>query len=215
MGVTDSWEEVFSSCDGPKAIYFRNDKGKHGVFSNFAEVPVVYEGACYRCSEGAFQGQKTTDLVKRAEFINLGGGGAKHLGRQVELRSDWDAIRLQTMFNIVNAKFSNNAGAGALNDNAADILASTGDALILEDTTGWKDNIWGRDFTTAGIGKNWLGLCLMLCRVKLTGNPIVKLPYNAYFNISTVFQSLSEDSTIARNLGYLYNKIYEAGLYIR
>ncbi len=213
--MSGSWEDVFASSDGPKAVFFRGNAGAHACFSNFADIPVSYEGLTYRCSEGAYQAQKTLDVAQRANFVNLAGKEAKALGRSMELRPDWDSVKLQIMFNIVGNKFSFNNHLGKANDEAAEALVDTRNAVILEDTTGWKDNLWGKDFNTGDVGHNWLGLCLMLCRAKLTGDTIVRFPYNCFFNIASVFQGLSTTGGITGHLAYLYNKVYDNKLYIR
>lgn len=67
------------------------------------------------------------------------------------------------MIDVCYAKFFQN-------ENLREILLSTGDELLMEDTTGWHDNEWGncecqscKNFQ----GKNLLGKALMVVRQEL------------------------------------------------
>lgn len=209
-------KEAMAEKNGPAAILFHGHKDEYGkIFSNFSKVPVTYEGVTYTCSESAYQAQKTDDLKERSQFVKISGGDAKKLARSIKLRDDWHNVRVQTMFNILSSKFGTDCHLGDANVVAAETLMRSGDCLIVEDTTGWRDNTWGRDFNTKKLGKNLLGICLMLRRAQLTGNPIVRLPYNIHFNIVESFTSLIEDTEVARKLSVLYDYIYADKLFIR
>ena len=70
------------------------------------------------------------------------------------------------MCDIVYAKFSQN-------EKLKELLLNTGTAYIMEDTTGWHDNIWGHcscDRCKSKPSKNLLGLALMFTRAKLIGD---------------------------------------------
>lgn len=81
---------------------------------------------------------------------------AKKLGRSVSLRPDWEDIKIDIMYNICKAKFTQNE---TLKTN----LLKTGDATLIEGNT-WGDKIWGQ---VNGVGENNLGKILMRIREEL------------------------------------------------
>lgn len=80
-------------------------KGKYDFLSNFYPCTVQYMGYVYMNSEAAFQAQKCPE--RAAEFIGLNIGQAKYLGRRVQLRLDWEQVKVNIMYEILVAKFSN------------------------------------------------------------------------------------------------------------
>ena len=83
-------------------------KGEYFFLSNFYESPVIYEGITYLNNEAAFQAQKTLTNKERLAFAMLNPSQAKKLGRSVSLRPDWEDIKIDIMYNICNAKFTQN-----------------------------------------------------------------------------------------------------------
>ena len=131
-------------------------KGKYFFLSNFYESPVIYEGITYLNNEAAFQAQKTLTNKERLAFSMLNPSQAKKLGRSVSLRPDWEDIKIDIMYNICKAKFTQNE---TLKTN----LLKTGDATLIEGNT-WGDKIWGQ---VNGVGENNLGKILMRIREEL------------------------------------------------
>lgn len=131
-------------------------KGEFYFLSNFYESDVTYGGITYRNNEAAFQAQKTTNKFIRMKFHQLNPSDAKKLGRQVQLREDWEQIKDQVMYEICKAKFEQNP------DLRAKLLA-TGDEILVEGNT-WGDRIWG---VVHGVGENRLGRILMRVRSEL------------------------------------------------
>ncbi len=129
-------------------------RGKYSFLSNFYDSPLEYDGLCYRNSEAAFQSQKT--LKNREQFCNLSPSDAKKLGRRVQLRNDWENVKLEVMYNVVKAKFSQN-------EYLKDMLLATGQEY-LEEGNNWGDKFWG---TCNGVGENMLGKILMRVREEL------------------------------------------------
>lgn len=132
---------------------FRNE---YFFLSNFYEVPVTYEGLTYQNNEAAFQAQKCADPKEREAFTRMNPSEAKRAGRRVQLRKDWEDIKISVMADIVMAKFSQNR-------KLAEKLLATGDAC-LEEGNDWGDRIWG---TVNGQGANCLGRILMDTRENL------------------------------------------------
>lgn len=129
---------------------FRNE---YAFLSNFFESPVTYDGITYRNSESAFQAQKCENKEDRLQFADLNPSEAKHLGRHVPLRKDWESVKIELMRDIVREKFRQNP-------DLLDKLLDTGN-VYLEEGNDWGDKIWG---IVNGNGRNLLGFTLMELR---------------------------------------------------
>lgn len=133
--------------------------GKYRFLSNFYPAEVVYENYRYPTIEHAFQAAKTLNqgerkIIRQSEKP----GQAKRLGRKVELRRDWDQIKLQVMEDLNRQKYARYPELAAK-------LIATGDAELQEGNT-WGDRFWGVDLKT-GEGENHLGKILMRIRGEL------------------------------------------------
>lgn len=128
--------------------------GNYSFLSNFYEAPLVYKGLRYLNSESAYQGQK--DPSRAEEFVGLKAIQSKCLGRKVAIRDDWDSVKLDIMYEIVLAKFTQNP-------KLLDKLKATGDAILIEGNY-WHDTFWG---VCEGKGKNYLGKIIMKIRAEL------------------------------------------------
>lgn len=135
--------------------------GKYAFLSNFYPSPITpfNDGIIYPTVEHAFQAYKTTDINKRKEIAaQPTPGKAKRLGRHVEIRDDWQEIRINVMYAALKEKFKDLE--------LQTKLLSTGNAELIEGNT-WSDNFWGdchcpkcRDIK----GENNLGKLLMKIR---------------------------------------------------
>jgi len=72
-------------------------QGKYRFLSNFWPCDVLYEGVTYLAVETAFQAAKSMDLTIRQQFGHLPPGEAKRRGRRIELRPDWEDVKLEIM----------------------------------------------------------------------------------------------------------------------
>lgn len=133
--------------------YFRDE---WSFLSNFYDAPILYKGIKYKNSESAYQAQKCPE--RAGEFCGLSGQEAKALGKRVSLRSDWDDVKDEIMYEIVKAKFTQNP-------DLKNRLVLTKDFDIIEGNT-WGDTYWGVDFKT-NKGQNKLGEILMQVRAEL------------------------------------------------
>jgi ribA/ribD-fused uncharacterized protein len=131
------------------------DSIKGTFLSNFWECSVVYDGMRYGNAEAAFQAQKCVDKTDKYKFIALNGAQAKAMGKRVELREDWDAVKLGVMYEVLQAKF-------AQNPELYNQLKDTGTEEIVEGNW-WYDKYWG---VCNGEGLNHLGKLLMWIRDK-------------------------------------------------
>ena len=131
-------------------------RGAYRFLSNFYDAPVTYLGVTYANNEAAFQAQKCTDNTVKAMFAKLNPSEAKRLGRNVQLRPDWETVKYDIMYEVCKAKFEQN-------DDLREMLLDTGDAYLEEGNT-WNDRCWG---TCRGVGENHLGKILMRIRDEL------------------------------------------------
>ena len=122
--------------------------------SNFSNCVVKINDIIFKNTEAAFQSFK--DLNRQSEFSNLSSSQAKRLGRKVELRKDWENIKLDIMYLVVKAKFEQNKYL-------KEQLLATGEEQLIEGNN-WRDRYWG---IYNNIGQNNLGKILMKVRSEL------------------------------------------------
>lgn len=128
-------------------------RGEHRWLSNFWWCEVRIDGISYPSSEHAYQAQKTLDRNKQKEIAEAKTfKKSKRLGYQVELREDWESIKIDVMLQILREKFKY--------PGLKELLEETGDAELIEGND-WGDDFWGQ---VNGRGQNHLGKCLMKIR---------------------------------------------------
>ena len=131
-------------------------RGEFHWLSNFYSCPVPFEGLTFDSSEAAFQAAKCLDMKERERFLGLSGGQAKRLGKRVELRSDWETVKIEIMRQVLKSKFTQNP-------ELREKLIATGDTELIEGNN-WNDRFWG---VCRGVGQNHLGKLLMEGRAEL------------------------------------------------
>lgn len=154
-------------------IYFGRREQKYYEFSNFYKAPFLYKGNRFIDIEAAFQSEKCKTDEEKKLFIPLSGSKAKSKGRSVVLKPDWENVKFDVMLEAVREKFTQHPELG-------EILKSTGKEALVENTTGWHDNVWGMCSCPKCIRKlhkNFLGVCLMKVRAELTGDNEVHLDF--------------------------------------
>jgi ribA/ribD-fused uncharacterized protein len=134
-------------------------QGQYRWLSNFAPCVVQWGGINYPSVEHAYQAAKLADdhanLRKRLEVLPMTAGQAKRWGRSIEIRADWERIKVDVMLNLLRQKFSTAAYKQRLLD--------TGNCLIQEGNW-WGDTFWG---VCRGKGENRLGFLIMQVRDEL------------------------------------------------
>lgn len=128
-------------------------RGTYFFLSNFYPCKVKIDGITYLSAEAAFQAQKTRNRADRMLFSTLSAVEARRYGKKVQLRCDWDEVKVQVMTDVVSKKFLQNP-------NLLEELIRTGNRPLIESNM-WGDTFWG---TCRGKGKNRLGKILMKVR---------------------------------------------------
>ena len=156
MVTKEVWELLKENGKIPEVIdRFREE---YDFLSNFYPAEIEHGGLRYLNSEAAFQAQKCLTEEEKQQFTCLPSNKAKRLGRQVQLRPDWEEVKTALMEEIVRAKFSQNP-------ELKEKLLATGEIPLIEGNT-WGDTYWGVDLRT-GKGDNHLGRILMQVRREL------------------------------------------------
>lgn len=129
--------------------------GEHRWLSNFYLSPIKVDGILYGTVEHYFQAMKATNLddhdyISTAPYPGL----AKARAKTIELREDWNKVRLKKMRIGIRAKFDQNP-------ELKEKLMAT-ESLELIETNTWGDTFWG--VSVDGKGHNHLGEILMELR---------------------------------------------------
>lgn len=133
-------------------------RGSYRFLSNFYLCTILDDGIYYPSVEHAFQAAKTIDRAVKQRIASIAKPGeAKRAGRQVELRPDWDAIKVNVMYGLLRKKFAD--------PTLRRLLVETDDAELIEGNE-WEDRFWGM---CRGFGDNHLGKLLMQVRTEITG----------------------------------------------
>lgn len=133
--------------------------GENRFLSNFWPASVVFDGITYPSTEHAYQAAKSLDPdYRRSILAEPSPGRVKRMSRNVQLRPDWDAVKVSIMLDLTRQKY------GRYPD-LKEALLMTGDAYI-EETNSWGDRFWG---VCGGTGQNNLGKILMQVRRELGG----------------------------------------------
>ena len=155
-------EQHINMFDLPTALFFKpSDKfGEvYGIFSGWFRVPAGYQylGRNYRSLEHAYQASKfmrTSPALAQEIHEAKYPIKAKLIGRKEDnlplIRTDWDEMKEMAMLAPAIAILHQHAPI-------RELLLSTGDAAIVEDTYG--DPYWGRgpDFQGLnGLGRTWM-----------------------------------------------------------
>lgn len=135
-------------------------RGEYWFLSNFYPSPFVYQFKEWPTSEHLYMSHKTFDKDLREQIRKSDTPGkAKRIGRELDLRSDWEDIKISVMKKCLLLKFGQNYDIQKK-------LIKTGDTKLIEGNT-WHDNVWG-DCSCEKCkyisGQNLLGMLLGLVR---------------------------------------------------
>lgn len=145
-------------------------RGRWTKLSNYSSCVVFYNGHAYQSVEHAYQAQKTFDpQLQKAIRDCATPATAKKLARSLPRRSDWNAVKIGIMRELLREKFSQ--------EPERSVLLSTGNAELVEGNW-WNDQFWGQ--CPVGMGENWLGRLLMEIRAELQSN--ICAPASEHYN---------------------------------
>ncbi len=160
-------------ADG-RILFYKRDRNDYFFLSHFYASEIVVDGETWPTVEHYFQSRKSFDSeFRQAIRDHIHPGMAKRVAARPDgsgkisgqswfrahgktFREDWPEVQLHIMRQADLAKFTQNPSLG-------DLLLSTGEAPIIEDTT--SDGFWG--IGPDGNGENWAGRILMEVRAEL------------------------------------------------
>ena len=142
--------------------------GRWAFLSNFYPAALTWEGITYPTAEHAYNAGKTISRAHRYALAEAPTPQkARKLGRDLELRTDWDEARYEVMRDVLWAKF-------AAHPLRAAALLATGNTVLIEGQSvgdRWHDQHWGDCYCgrrkCATPGANHLGFMLMELRSEL------------------------------------------------
>lgn len=133
-------------------------QGEYRWLSNFWPAGILYDGFFYMSTESAYQAAKARTIEERAEFIPLSAKEAKRKGKHLDIRDDWNQVKLKVMEDLLRLKFN-----PVIHPDLYTKLIETGNAELIEGNT-WGDTFWG---VCKGKGENHLGRLIMKIREEL------------------------------------------------
>jgi ribA/ribD-fused uncharacterized protein len=129
---------------------------QYAFLSNFYPCEILVDAIIFPTVEHAFQASKTMDREVRIQISELSSPEeAKRFGRTVELRPDWEDVKLVIMKELLLIKFKQH--------HFMNQLFGTGKKNLVEGNN-WNDRYWG---VCKGEGLNHLGMLLMQIRTEL------------------------------------------------
>jgi len=136
--------------------------GDYAFLSNFYPVTITVENIPFPTVEHAFQAAKTHNLGAKSEIaMAQTPGAAKRMGRKVELRHDWENVRIDVMESLLKKKF---LGKSEENETLLEMLLDTYPERLIEGNN-WGDTFWGKVIVDGLYrGENHLGRLLMKIR---------------------------------------------------
>lgn len=136
-----------------------NFGGDNGFLSNFYTSPIMLFGRMYLTVEHYYQAMKATTMEDHERIRGAASAGeAKQLGNAVDMRQDWEHVKLSVMREALVKKFEDPI--------LREKLVATGTTPLVEGNT-WHDNFWGDCLCPRCKNKrgyNVLGIMLMELR---------------------------------------------------
>jgi ribA/ribD-fused uncharacterized protein len=135
-------------------------RGEYSFLSNFFHAPFYLNEKGWQTVEHCYQAAKAanpedSEFIRSASFA----AGAKHRGRGIKQRADFEEIKLGVMKEALIAKFSTHLGLKQ--------KLETTRGFLLQENNYWHDNYWGNctcNRCSNIEGENHLGRMLMEIR---------------------------------------------------
>lgn len=133
--------------------HFRKE---YSWLSNFQKVKITHKGITYPSVENFYVAMKTNDTKIREDISKMTPSEAKLKGRKLDLRKDWEKVKIDVMTWGLCEKFKQEPFKTK--------LLNTGDENIVEGNY-FGDTFWGVDLKqNPNVGENYLGRILMNIR---------------------------------------------------
>ena len=126
--------------------------GEYRWLSNFWPSPFEFNNYAWPTVEHAYVAHKAHPAKLKRTYsmvIEMTAGQAKRYGRTIDIRPDFDMIKLYLMQSLTWKKYQNN------DQLLKRLMDTTG---IIEETNDWGDTFWG---VCNGEGSNHLGRIIM------------------------------------------------------
>eukprot|EP00930_Biecheleria_cincta_P061768 TRINITY_DN47316_c0_g1_i1.p1 TRINITY_DN47316_c0_g1~~TRINITY_DN47316_c0_g1_i1.p1 ORF type:complete len:223 (+),score=32.71 TRINITY_DN47316_c0_g1_i1:19-687(+) len=127
-------------------------------FAFFLPCRIEKEGIVYPSAEHFFQTHNTLDWEQRKKMAQASFESIYALGRCLNLRSDWEVVKLRVMLDAAEMKY-------AQNSELREVLLGTRGDITFSPSAGF----WGVDHRT-GCGENWNGRIHMAVKARLSGD---------------------------------------------
>lgn len=138
-------------------------KNEYSFLNNFYQSSIWINGKQYKTCEHAYQAHKTLDINVHELIRNSPDPmTAKKLGQAVQVRQDWNDVKVGLMKEFIKKKFEFPF--------LAELLIKTGDSKLIYGNT-WNDKFWG---VCRGEGENWLGKILEEVRQELKSKIVLE-----------------------------------------
>lgn len=168
--IEKNYPEYYSWNNYPadSTAAFCKTSEKWGVFSNFAQTPIVVNGVSFYSAESLFQTMKFTDAEARKTVSSIKGRGlkmkAKHFEKTVGARTDWGNIIVDVLKFCLVMKYRQS-------ETFREELERSRGLSIVEDQTTFRQpvNTYGVKLSADGkeySGPNLMGRLLMELRDK-------------------------------------------------
>lgn len=134
--------------------------GEFEFLSNYCllDIPIVIDGLVFDNAEAAYQAMKSLDEEVKSRFQEFSPYEAKKVGKTIQVRENWEDIKVSIMKTVVRKKFIANPHLGyKLKDTHPEMLI---------DSNRDNDRFWGVDIPNH-VGENQLGKILMQIRSEL------------------------------------------------
>ena len=130
-------------------------RGEYNWLSNFASVPIEYDGVTYKSVEHAYLSAKSDDKEwKQVCSEDYPAGELKKISKGIEIVPNWDDMKIGVMKMLLVKKYSQEPFTTKLLNT---------ENMIIEEGNYWGDTFWGVDLKS-GYGENTLGKIIMNIR---------------------------------------------------
>lgn len=158
------WERGIQSHPACQCAPFCKVSGDWGIFSNFANTPIVVNGITYKNSEQLFQCQKYIDEEAIKDILGANGMTIKMKAKKWDkicLRPDWGSMIVDAMKFAIRKKYEQS-------EEFRIALEASKGLYIVEDQTSFPRktaNTWGAKLVgECYVGPNLMGELLMELR---------------------------------------------------